>query len=158
MAAQTSYTSSPVAGIPGMLYDSGILVDTWSCTYGSATLCSPGDFVCRLAADASTVELPDSAGDVTTAFGGFVIFQPHRIAGTQIQRYESISILRKGRIWLTSIDAITADAPVYIRRDGTNNGKVYAGSTGASLLPGIKCIIGAGAGAVGLFEVDLTQT
>lgn len=157
MAAQTTYTSSPVAGIPGMLYDSGH-IDVWSGAWASATLASPGDFACRVAADASTFELPDSAGDVTTAFGGFIIYQPYRIAGTQIQRYEEIGLLRKGRIWLTSIDAITADAPVYIRRDGTNNGKVYAGSTGASLIPGVKCIIGASAGAVGLFEVDLSQT
>lgn len=155
MAAQTTYTANPIAGLPGMPYDISHAADAWSGTYNNATLCDVGDYVCRLAADATTFELPDSAGDVTTAFGGFVMFQPYRVYGTQIQRYEPIALFRKGRIWLYCVDGITADAPVYVRRDGTNNGKIYSGLTGASLLPGIRCLIGCAALGTALFEVDL---
>jgi len=155
MAAQTTYTASPVAGIPGMLYDMMPSVDILSSTWGNATGCDIGDFATYLAAE--TVELPDAAADVTANGRGFVIYQPHRVAA-QIARYEQVSLLRRGRIWLFCVDLIAANAPIYVRRDGTNNGKLYAASTGASLLPGIKCLVGAAAGGTGLFEVDLTQT
>lgn len=155
MAAQTTYTASPVVGVPGMLYDMMPSVDIWSSAWGNATGCDVGDFATYLAAE--TVELPDAAADVTTNGRGFVIYQPYR-ASAQIARYEQVSLLRRGRIWLLCVDAIAANVPVHVRRDGTNNGKLYASATGASLLPGIKCLIGAGAGGTGLFEVDLTQT
>ncbi len=154
MSAQTTYTANPIAGLPGMPYDINHGNVAWSGAYGNATPCDVGDYLCRLAADATTFELPDAAGDVTTAFGGFVMYQPHRVS-SQIARYEEVALFRRGLIWLYCVDGITADAPGYVRRDGTNNGKIYSGSTGASLLPGIRCIIGCAALGTALFHVDL---
>lgn len=157
VSQQTSYDLTPRKGLPGMLYDAGDY-DAVSRAFNNASGCNFGDGCTYLAED--TVELPDSAGDVDKIVG-FVIRTQYiePVASLpQLPRYSRVSLLRKGRIWLTCMDDIAAFATVYMKRTTADFGKLFAASTDATAIKGVRCLIGGAAGNVGMFEVDLTQT
>lgn len=160
MAYQTTFAISPAAGAPGMLYDAGF-TDVISRALSAAAGCNPGDFVSRTGED--TADLPAAAADVTTNPGnglGFVLRHQYQsvseMASPVFAQYKRVSILRRGRIWLLCLDAITAGtSTLYIKRTTADFGRISAVSTDATQVVGVQCLIGGGAGAIGLFEVNL---
>jgi len=161
MSVQTSVSTNFAAGYAGDPL--GDLIDEENKL--AAVAINPGLFVCQGATD-GVCKLPTSSAEVAKGIG---------IARSNIARDpnfpsasgtypigDTVSVIRKGRVWVTVEEAVTPFDPVYVRYDtGTGSQKgafrASADSSTAALVTGAKYRTTAGAGALVLVEINLPQ-
>lgn len=94
-AVQTSVTTAPAAGAPGMLYDSSAHNDV---IQKVAEEDIPfGSFV---KVDTDGCELPDSSGEVTGRGRGIALLDPSKPTTVGYKAGDIVSVLIKGRVWI----------------------------------------------------------
>lgn len=130
-ATQTTFSYTPVAGLhlEGMLADYGTPPDVISRIYEPS---SPAGVYAGKAVVMGTdpekqCKMPSTA--ITATLLGFVALvtgKAIKASGYSFDRYDEVPILRKGRIWLLSEDAIAAGVKPYIRH--TANGGSLPGN------------------------------
>lgn len=89
-------------------------------------------------------------------FEGFVIHQMVE-NGDLLEKY-AVSVLRKGRIWVKSEDAIAKDGDVFLRLAAGEIGAVRSAADAANTLDissKVKVVKGAGAGELALLEINI---
>jgi len=94
-------------------------------------------------------------GMTLNTFEGFTIHQSVE-AGNLLEKYP-ISVLRKGRIWVKTKDAILKDGNVFLQLNG-DLGAVQAVANGVNTLDisnKVKVIKGAGIGKLALLEINI---
>lgn len=156
MAVQTSVSLRSGAAVAGMLADSGP-VDVLSRVMETSGGSQFGRFLARGATPGKTTKILSAAGDVAIIEGVsvFTAFQEGG-ASPDIAQYEEASLLRSGRIWLLCQAAIAVTDTLYVIRDGSSSaGLLSAASAGNTAITGVKCIVGAGAGELGLFQIHI---
>lgn len=154
MAVQTSVSLRSGAAVAGMLADSGP-VDVLSRVMETSGGSQFGRFLARGATPGKTCKILGAAGDVAT-IEGVSVFTALQEGGASpdISQYEEASLMRSGRIWLLCQAAIAVTDTLYVIRDGSASaGLLSASSTGNTAITGVKCIVGAGAGELGLFQI-----
>ncbi len=129
-ATHSSFSYTPVAGlaIEGMLYDMSD-VDVISRIYEPSSPAGvyAGKGVVQGTDPVKQCVMPSTA--ITGTFLGFVVYEAgkaKRASGYSYDRYESVPILRRGRIWLMAEGAIAAGTKPYIRH--TANGALLPGN------------------------------
>ena len=155
MSVQTSVSLRSGAAVAGMLADSGP-VDIMSRVLETAGGTQFGRFVARGATPGKTTKILSAAGDVAI-IEGVSVFTALQEGGASpdISQYEEVSVMRSGRIWLLCQAAIAVTDTLYVIRDGSASaGLLTASATGTTAIgSGVHCLIGAGAGEYGLFQV-----
>lgn len=155
MAVQTSVSLRSGAAVAGMLADGGFN-DVISRVMETAAGSNYGRFLARGTSVGKQCKILGVAGDVAAIEGVAVWTGLHEYAATDIPQYGEVGLLRSGRIWLLCQAAIAVTDTLYVIRDGSASaGLLTASSTGTTAITGVKCIIGAGAGDLGLFEVHI---
>ena len=109
------------------------------------------------------VKLPAAATDITGgAARGFAVKRQSRASkddglAPNFADKEALNYLRKGWVWTRAEDAVTKDAPVFVRHAVGNFGQVRsnADTANASQLPGAYFRSSAGAGELVLVELNL---
>lgn len=98
-------------------------------------------------------ELP-GAGSTAAEFNGVVKYELNRARTDQnltgaIPLYD-MTVITHGVVWVTVLDTVAKDAPVYLRVGATGNGEfsgvVGSGATLGVLLPNVKFVTGGTAG------------
>jgi len=167
-ATQTAFSYEAVAGqgVPGQLYGAGLGYDIVSAAFENTS--PPGIYAGKCLISGTDglrqCKVPAATGDVTGGkVKGVSIYEPargKRASGYDFDTYDSISILRKGLIWVLSEDTIVQDAALFVRftANGGNlpgNFRSDADTDKAVALPGAKVVKGrTGAGLI-LIEVNL---
>lgn len=162
--SQTSITQNTPKAAPGLIADIGF-----------------NDFLSRLAHEAiafgkfvrldgeAKCRLPGEAAHVTGGLrGGFAVRDLAReqtLAGvTEYKEFDAVSIMRKGRVWVTVEDAVAVGGAVFIRVTtvgGDTVGNVRSDADTdmmvdrATQLAGAKFLTDAGAGELAQVEFDL---
>jgi hypothetical protein len=159
--SQTAYTQEPAVALEGMLVDASFDKDIVS---GIAEVdITFGKFVFRSAAGAAddrppVVDVPDLTTDVTgplligVALSDVTIEQAATPVGWPAN--STVRIMRSGRVWMVTEDAVTYGAPVFVRFNGGNEGGVRSDVDGgnAVALPGASFRSIAGAGEFAIVE------
>ena len=89
---------------------------------------------------------------------GFTILRTSDVEGgasVMFAQYAGVSLLRKGTIWLRCVDAVAKGVKPYIQHTTADAGRPQTAVTTGVQVDGIVCIVGAGAGELGKFEVNL---
>lgn len=89
---------------------------------------------------------------------GFTILRSSDVEGgasVMFARYSGVSLLRRGTIWLRCVDAVAKGVKPYIQHTTADAGRPQTAATTGVQVDGIVCIVGAGAGELGKFEVNL---
>lgn len=149
--SQTAHTQSPAVAIEGMEADCSLAKDRIS---GVATMEIPfGHFVSATGGggdDPYTVELPDASAKVTDGRGLGVAIADVSIesadgTGDGYEDDASLAIMRRGRIWVVSEDAVAAiGTPAFVRFAAGAGGSVLgafrtdADTATAVALPGAR--------------------
>lgn len=155
MSVQTSVSLRSGAAVAGMLADSAT-VDVLSRVMETAAGSNFGRFLARGATPGKTCKILGAAGDVAAIEGVAVWTGLNEQGAPDISQYEEASLMRSGRIWLLCQAAIAVTDTLYVIRDGSASaGLLSASSTGNTAITGVKCIVGAGAGELGLFQIHL---
>lgn len=151
-SVQTTMTVAPANGAAGMLYDDG-----------------PRDVITRIAAEAipfgrlvciasdGTVELPDSAGEVTGLDRGVALHDPTKPTGEGYAAGDPVPVLIAGKVWIEaeSGQTIAALTQPYVRHTagaGEEKGmwRSDADGTDASLVAGAWMLHAATSGGLGV--------
>lgn len=113
MAFQTTYNLNPAVAVPGELADTGFTdklsrLLTVAASAGLAVVFKAGD-------KDSQVRPPDATGQVTGPnLSGVVIYDPAAVNAPNAIG-DSVSVLKRGRIWVSVEEAVTPASPVFIR-------------------------------------------
>lgn len=129
---QTSYANNPVAGNNGQI-SSGRPSDVISCVT-EGTLVKAGLFLVA-GATAESAKAPAATWASTPqTMRGICVLDPARVDPTSYIAGESISVLRKGTIWVTFEPDTppTVDSPVFARITANGAGKLVLGSIRAN--------------------------
>ncbi len=121
-----------------------------------AALGTPGRMFCKQAADGDQVAtLPNDATDIAR-LQGVLVLDTTKTPGV-VARYEDISLLRTGYVHMTCVDALAVGDTVRISYDAATPGQPMLGVTNSAVPTNarISVVEGAGAGAVGLFHVQI---
>lgn len=162
--AQTTYTLDPPVGFHGQEYDLGT-ADAGDHISALATEDIPfGSVVVRAAGAHNRCKLPATAAEVTDPGSvlGIALFDstlPQASTAT-VGAYPSgsrVTILHVGRVRIRFEDAVANGAALFVRVGGTGTrgairGAAAGGDTAA--LAGANAYIGAGAGALGVVEIQ----
>ena len=156
MALQTSIASRPVAALSGQIADTSSVNDVLSRALETAAGCDAGIALATGATPGTTVKVPAASGDIAK-IEGFAVLQMIKEPGaTRYAQYDAVPCLTRGRMWIAGATAMTAMAAVYCGHNGAGAGRLLNDATNAVALPGCRCLIGAGADAVGLYDINLT--
>lgn len=155
MSVQTTMTAEPAIGLPGQIYDSGVFHDIVTCI---AQEDIPFGCWCRI--NGQYAELPDSTGEVTGKTGGVAVRDPSRPSGVGYKTGDVMQVLKTGRIWITTEQAIGNQVAPFVRfatGTGTQKGawRADADTATAVALPNAHMYRAAG---VGLGVVELGKT
>ena len=167
--SQTVHNVSPTHGTEGQIIDGreviSAVVDSTNgvIPFGRAltfkTLPAPGKN--------AIVELPNATGEITgDNFAGISVRDPTvelpqgSNVFTGFKTGDVISLLRRGRLWVVSEDAVSARVPVFARfvaGGGEELGalRTDADTADAVAIPGSKFMTSGGAGAVVEMELDV---
>lgn len=161
--SQTSYSIDMTAAQDGQIFDIGF--NDYLSGVAEVALV-PGVFVTKGTSD-NEVLLPDAVADVSNPklVKGFVV----RDLATEVGADGSItyaakatvSVMRKGRIWVTCEDAFDQSDAVYVRTIASSPNlqlgriRTDADTSNATLLSGVKILNSGAAGALALLQVDL---
>lgn len=154
---QTSFSKFPDVAREGMRADGG-LYDAISKVLTDAAGIGPGRLVKAGTEYGSSCAALTATGDVENGLG-FTEFDfskepttPHHELGDRIR------IVRKGRIWLTCVDDMSAVAEgsiVHVVYSGSDAGRPQLSGVGADLCEFLRLLKGGAASALGLFEINL---
>lgn len=139
---QTEVGLTFAVGVEGALVEMGAHVEIVSRVVGESTGIKPGRVVVK-GASPGLVELPDANADITTAGNveGIVLWMMGREPGGDDGEFlegETVAVLRKGRVWMLSEDAVTWGSPVYVRSTagvGEELGRVRGADDGTDTDP-----------------------
>lgn len=137
MSFQTTITRSPVAGVEGMLADSGD-IDVVSklakaqVAPGRAVRIDTGDTFEQVSVPTSAAQV---TGDATNAPPVGVTLWDNTALTNPYAANDPIPVVREGKMWVICEDAVDPSKPVYIRH--TVNG-------GLTVIGGFACTAGAG--------------
>ncbi len=109
-AVQTSYTELPAAGAPGQEYDCAF-TDKVSWTADEAI--PFGAYVVE--SREGGCELPDSSGEITANKGGIALIDPTIASGVGYQIGDTVTVLRKGRVFALSDEALAKGDTLFVR-------------------------------------------
>jgi hypothetical protein len=156
---QTSYTGTPAAAVAGMFGDANP-EHIMSRAVATAAGVAAGRFV----AYSSSTECKALAAATDVTPGGVLLgvtikqFWTRESGSPDYPQRSMASILRRGRVWMVCAGAIAITDPLFIVHTGANAGLPSA-LDDATTTPidgsAFKCIIPAGDGLLGLFEVNL---
>lgn len=142
--SQTSYQQDPNPGLEGQLVDASPYNEIVTGVAEAAIIF--GRFVFRSAAGAADdrppmVDTPALTGDVTgPLLIGVAMSDPTKEAGAGWAIGDVVRIMRRGRIWMVTEDAVIYGAPVFVRftAGGSGIGSVRSDIDGgdAVALPG----------------------
>ena len=160
-AVQTTMTTAPAGGAPGMLYDRPENCDIVHKVASEAI--HFGAFV-KIGTD-GTCELPDSAGEVTGIARGIALQDPGKASTDGYAVGDVVAVLIRGRVWVQAEagQTIAAYANPYIRHTATG-GEVKgafrsdADTTDASVPNGMHMFAAATSGGMGVLQVGDAQT
>jgi hypothetical protein len=163
MTIQSSFSVDHVTAFPGMLAD---CTDKVVISKITTVLVPFGSFVCRGAAGVvESCALPVATGDVTARPWGVAIKdQTHRGSNNLDNEVNDIvSIVRKGRVWVTVEGAVTAQSDAFIRFAAGGGGSVLGlfradadTATAVALLNGAGKFLTSTTGAgLALLEINL---
>lgn len=161
--SQTSYSIDQAAAKVGQKYDLGFddvisLIAQETIPFGCFVVKGTGE---------DQAKLPAATGDVTsiTIARGFAVATQakEQVAGAttdQYSQYDAVSVLRRGRIWVTCEENWTQASAVFVRfaaGTGTQKGavRVSADTATAVALPGAKFLNSGSANGLALVEFDL---
>lgn len=108
-AVQTTLTQEPAIGRAGMIYDSGPK-DVITCIAQEAI---PFGSVVRISTQ--YCELPDSSGEVTAGEMGVAVEGPVLASGVGYAIGDLVPVMRQGRIWVNTEQAVAAQADPFVR-------------------------------------------
>lgn len=162
---QLTYSQDMPKGYPGMIADSAVVQDVESKINAAGEV----KFGCVVSKGASTelIKHPAAATDITDEklVRGIVVATKeveNRLASTGIPGYPAksvVPVMRKGRIWVTSEDAVTeGTSPVHVRYAGTGQAGAFRASSvtnETAVLPKSKWKTSCGAGELAILEIDL---
>ena len=104
--------------------------------------------------DTQVVAVTNGATVDAATFVGFVVLNDARQEGALVAG-EVVPVLRKGRIFVTVSDTVTAGMPVYIGNATAQLGQVAgATGTGLTLVPNARFVEGAAASGLALVELS----
>lgn len=163
--SQTSYSLDNPVAVEGALYDVAMTRDKISALVELAAGIRVGRAV-RKGTDEDQVVLPTLATDIT---GGLIrgvsfidLSLETPVGGVPLySEFDSIPLMRKGRIWMVAEGTAVADQPVYVRfQNGDDSATFDGGFSGVNtadhdLLPNAKWFKGAVAGELGVIEVNI---
>ena len=110
---QTAYALNPDAALAGMQYDVG---PNYLSTMNNPAVVLPfGQVVEKITGDEDGVKLPDN--NSAAAFWGVAHKDPSETEDSYPIK-SAVAVLRKGRIWMPSEEAITPDDAVFVRWNG----------------------------------------
>jgi len=109
-AVQTSVATGPDLGVPGQLYDAE---DNDLETRIAATDIPAGFYVVFTAN--GQCALPSSSADITAKLGGIAVNDKAKVSGVGYKQGDPVSVLVRGRIWISSEDAVALSATPYAR-------------------------------------------
>lgn len=129
---QTSYAINPVAGNNGQI-SSGRMSDVITCVT-EGTLVKAGLFLVAGATAESAKAPAASWASTPQTMRGICILDPARVDPTSYVAGETISVLRKGTIWVTFEPDTTpaVDSPVFARITANGAGKLTLGAIRAN--------------------------
>lgn len=110
LAVQTTVTTAPAIGAPGMAYDSSLVQDVISKV---ALVDIPFGAFVKVTADGCT--LPGASGDVTGAGRGIALLDPGRGTGVGYKAGDIVAVMQLGRVWVLTEEAVTAYTSPYVR-------------------------------------------
>lgn len=155
---QTSITDNPERAYAGMPADAS-LDDVVTAVIQTAAGTTAGRFVSRDSTDEGECKAPAAAGDITSQTILGVVLRDVAREPAAFAQYATLSILRKGRVWVTIEDAFDVGDPIYIRKTSGGAAEVLGAvrtdsdSGDAVLVPGV--ILSSGdAGDLGLIEIN----
>ena len=163
--AQTTYNLEPPTGFHGQEWDLGTAdsglhisaVATEDIPMGSVVVRADGaDDRCKLPATAAEVTDPGSVLGIAL----FDSMQPQDAGGTATAAtYRTgarVTILRVGAVRIRFEDAVAVGAPLLVRfgGDGTRGALRAGADANAAAVAGVSVFRGAGAGALGIVEID----
>lgn len=158
-AVQTTMTTAPVNGEPGMLYDSSDQVDIIHRVASEAIL--PGVLVNYTG---SACELPDSAGEVTGINRGLAILDPTKPTTVGYAIGDLVPIMVHGRAWIQAEagQTIAANAMPYARHTA-NGGAQYgwrsdADTARAAVPNSMHMFSSATSGGMGVLQIATPQS
>lgn len=151
----TSVKYFPDVAIPGQIADNGPrdvatgIADTaLDCGYGVVEGSNGED----------SIALPAATGDVANKFAGVTVYNPMVEPKGSANRFaakDTVSVLKKGRIWVTAQGDMVNKGPVYCVHSGTDAGKFRGDNTTATQVSGARVVKGALAGSMALIEVNI---
>jgi hypothetical protein len=144
---QLSYPVNPSAAFEGMLADNGDHDALSKIAEGSTLAFGRG---CQLGTSEDQVKKLDGN---TNKFAGVVVHK-HVELGLVSDKM-SISVLRKGRIWVKVDETIAQGDPVFVRTDAGNEGLFRKTTVAGAIDLSSKATIVVGAAAGGLAILDL---
>jgi hypothetical protein len=154
-SVQTTITNDPTIGAPGMLYDSEGQKDVVSCRAQEAI-----PFGAYVRIIGGECELADSSAEVTADDGGVALHGHNVPTGVGYAAGDMVPVLRSGRVWVTTEDAIANGAQPFIRFT-TNSGNVQGNWRGADAdtaravqKPGITMYRGNGAAGLAVVQLN----
>ncbi len=155
-AVQTTMTTAPNHGAPGMLYDEG-----------------PHDIVTKIAAEAipfgkfvkigtdGTCELPDSSGEINAINRGLALHDPAKASGEGYAAGDPVQVLIAGRAWVEAEAGQTCAAYSipYVRHTATGDevkGSIRsdADTADAAQPLGVHMHIAAVSGGLGVVQLN----
>lgn len=89
---------------------------------------------------------------------GFTILRTSDVEGgasVMFAQKSGVSLLRRGTIWLRCVDAVAKGVKPYIQHTTADTGRPQTAATTGVQVDGIVCVVAAGAGELGKFEVNL---
>ena len=162
MGLQTTFTTDPAAAIAGMLADVSYTVDVISRALETVAGVDSG-FAVRDGAtigNGGTCKVLSATGD-TAVFLGITVLDLYREPKSpRFAQFDAVPILRKGRIWVTSVDdtRTIVGSNVYLYYTGGNVG-LFGGNPNASanLITNASWVMGANTGLLALLEINFPQ-
>lgn len=130
---QNTITAEPTVGLAGLAYDTGPY-DVISCIAQEDI-----PFGAYVRVNGGYCEIGDDTGEVTGGEGGVAMRVPTRISGAGHKQGEMVPVMRQGRIWVMTEEAVAAQANPFVRFTADTNkpkgGWLNTADTGKAVQP-----------------------
>lgn len=153
---QTAYTQYGAAGFPGLIYDA-MFTDKMSY---SAEAAVPFGVAVKLGTNKERQVLPmtTAVGQAALAMGISIMTYAHEVSAAGVAQYnatETVSVMKRGRIWVTTNDAVVAGAVAnLVLANGTFTDEVVATGIEAFTQFSAKFITGTTAAGLAVVEIN----
>jgi hypothetical protein len=110
MTVQTSVSAKPAVGRPGLELDSSV---NDKVSWIAQEDIPFGRYVVQTTE--GYCELPDSLAEITGNDGGVALIDPNLPSGEGYKQGDVVTVLRRGRVWVETEEAVTANSPAFVR-------------------------------------------